>query len=440
MTLSVLICLSALVCLAAMLRSDRISLGLPFAYLAALFLEHVPGAFARLMNGNFLIGSTWIETGIGFTAVASLAFIGGVWLARFLNPTMPRQGPVDRHRFFVFCVLGGWFFNYGVSFLRGIPTLGAALDKGSAIWMLGVMLGLRVALRNGDVVWMAIWLAALAVFPILTLLYGGFLSYGALAVIIVCSILVISVRSRLRITVGAVLAVFVGLTLFVNYYVNRDNIRAVVWRGAAGFEQRVEAAKRIFTNFEWFDPSNARHQIALDERLNQNYFVGRAADRIERGQTSYLYGRSLWEALLSLIPRYIWPNKSVFGGSGDIVAQMTGLVLARDTSWGVGNVMEFYINFGIAGLIIGFIILGWLLGMLDRKAAIAESRGDLGRTIVCFLPAAALIQPLGSMVELTSGSVIALVAAYGWKWAWEHWFAQPTDVPEDPLLSEVSRH
>jgi hypothetical protein len=44
------------------------------------------------------------------------------------------------------------------------------------------------------------------------------------------------------------------------------------------------------------------------------------------------------------------------------------------------------------------------------------------------------------MVELTSGSVIALVAAYGWKWAWEHWFAQRTDVPEDPLLSEVGRH
>src|SRR5262249_39087254 len=386
----------------------------------------------------FLIGSRWIETGIGFTAIASIAFIVGVWLARFLSPTTPLASPVDRHRFFVFCVLGGWFFNYGISFLRGIPTLGAALDKGSAIWIRGVMLGLRVALLRGDVTWVGIWLAALAVFPVLTLLYGGFLSYGALAVIIVCSILVVSVRSRLRLTVGIVLAVFFGLTVFVNYYVNRDSIRAVIWRGA-DLEQRVDAAKRIFTNFEWFDPGKARHQVALDERLNQNYFVGVAADRIERGQTSYLYGRSLWEALLSLIPRAIWPTKSVFGGSGDIVAQMTGLVLSRETSWGVGNVMEFYINFGIPGLIVGFIILGWLLGMLDRKAAVAEGRGDLGTTIVCFLPAAALIQPLGSMVELTSGSVVALGAAYGWKWVWEHWFAQRADVSEDPLLSEVSR-
>jgi hypothetical protein len=438
MTLPILICLSAPICLLWMLRSDRISLGLPFAYLAALCLEHVPGALAREMNGNFLIGARWIETGIGFTAIASISFVVGVWVARFLNPTTPIR-PVDHHRFFVFCVIGGWFFNYGISFLRGIPTLGAALDKGSAIWMLGVMLGLRVALRRGDVTWVGIWLAALAVFPVMTLLYGGFLSYGALAVIIVCSILVISARSRLRLTVGIVLAVFFGLTTFVNYYVNRDSIRAVVW-SRADLEQRVEATKRIFTNFEWFDPANARHQVALDERLNQNYFVGIAADRIEREQVGYLYGRSLWEALLSLIPRVIWPGKSVFGGSGNIVPEMTGLMLNKQTSWGVGNVMEFYINFGIPGLIVGFIILGWLLGMLDRKAAVAESRGDLGKTILCFLPAAALIQPLGSMVELTSGSVVALVAAYGWKWTWEHWFDQRTDLPKDPLLSEVSRH
>jgi putative effector of murein hydrolase LrgA (UPF0299 family) len=87
----------------------------------------------------------------------------------------------------------------------------------------------------------------------------------------------------------------------------------------------------------------------------------------------------------------------------------------------VGNVMEFYINFGIPSLVAGFLLLGWLLGWLDRKAAMAEASGDLGQALVFFLPAVALIQPNGSMVELVGGPVVAWIAAQGWKWLWIAW-------------------
>jgi hypothetical protein len=100
---------------------------------------------------------------------------------------------------------------------------------------------------------------------------------------------------------------------------------------------------------------------------------------------------------------------------------MTGLELSPTTSWGVGNVMEFYINFGVGGLIAGFLLMGWAVRTLDRKAAAAEIRGDLGRAILFFLPGAALIQPGTSMVEQAGGAAAALIAAYGWKWAWTQW-------------------
>ena len=103
---------------------------------------------------------------------------------------------------------------------------------------------------------------------------------------------------------------------------------------------------------------------------------------------------------------------------------MTGLELDPTTSWGVGSVMEFYINFGIPGLVAGFLLLGWLLGTLDRKAATAEICGDLGRVILFFLPGTALIEPLGSMVELAGSAGPALIAAYGWRAAWMHWAGQ----------------
>jgi hypothetical protein len=418
MTFSILVCLGALFGLLWMLRADRVSLGLPVAYLCSLLLIHVPGAFAHAVDDGFLYGSDLVEIGIGFTAIGSICFVVGVWLARFRSPHAPVQRADDHYAFWFFCLVGGWVFTFGFGVLRDIPSVSAAVNQGGAIWMLGVMLGLRAATQHGDVKWIGFWLAVLLAYPVARLLTGGFLSYGTAAAIVVCSILAISVRSRWRVVIGMAVVVFLGLTIFVNYFSSRNAIRNVVW-GGADVEERVDAVLDVGTNFQWFDASNKIHLLSLNIRLNQNYFVGIAATRIERGDVGYLYGRSLGEAALSLVPRALWPEKPVYGGSPEIVKEMTGLPLSTTTSWGVGNVMEFHINFGVPGLIIGFLALGWLIGTLDRKAAIAESRGDLGRTILFFLPAVALIQPNGSMVEMFGGAAAALVAAYGWKWAWD---------------------
>jgi hypothetical protein len=314
-------------------------------------------------------------------------------------------------------VIGGWLFTYGLGFLREAPSIGAVVEKGGAVWMLGVLLGLRNAFERSDVRGVFTWLSVLMVYPSLMLLFGGFLSYGSTAIIIVCSVLIVSIRSRWRVLLGASFGLFVGLTIFVNYFAHRDNIRGVVWGGGT-LEERLDVVADAFSNFEWFDPDNRQHLIALDKRLNQNYFVGLAATRIQQGRVDYLYGRSVWEALISLVPRILWPEKPVFAGSPAIVSEMTGLQLSPTTSFGVGNVMELQINFGIAGVVFGFSGLGWLLGMLDSKAAEAESCGDLERLLIFFLVAAALIQPNGSLVEMFSGAAAALVAAYGWGGTW----------------------
>jgi hypothetical protein len=261
------------------------------------------------------------------------------------------------------------------------------------------------------------------VYPTLMLLLGGFLSYGSTAIIIVLAVLAISLRSHRHVAVGLIIMAVLGFNLFLSYFQHRNDIRAAVWGGAA-LDERLDVALEMFREFEWFDPANEAHLNALDQRLNQNSFAGLAAARIQAGVVDYLYGRSLWEGLLALVPRAVWPDKPVFAGSPKIVSEMTGLTLSEGTSFGVGNVMEFQINFGMPGVVVGFLALGWLLGRLDRTAAVAESSGDLGRVLLSFLPAVALIQPNGSLVELAGGSVAALVAAYGWRGAWEHWARQ----------------
>ncbi|MCL4768140.1 MAG: hypothetical protein KJZ80_18115 [Hyphomicrobiaceae bacterium] len=417
MIISVLLCLASVLILLLTLRRDRLSLGLPLAYTLALALQHVPGAIAHSAESGLLYGTEWVEVGIWLTAIGMMAFVAGVAVARRSIPAAPLRHIADRQDFAVFCIIGGWFFTFGLSFLAKIPSLGAAIEKGGAIWILGVLLALRSTVQRTEYVRTAAWLSALMVYPVVTLLLGGFLSYGSNVIIIACSGLMISSRKLSRVLLGLVLATVLGLSLFVNYFIARDEIRKVVWSNAS-WEARIDVVADAFSNAELLNLNDERHLLALHERLNQNLFVGLSAVRLEAGEVDYLNGRSVWEAILAVVPRALWPEKPVYAGSPGIVREMTGLELSETTSWGVGTIMESYINFGWPGLVLGMFFLGWLIGKLDRKAALAEARGQLDRTILFYLPGVALIQTIGSMVELASGSVAALVAAYGWRWAW----------------------
>jgi hypothetical protein len=293
--------------------------------------------------------------------------------------------------------------------------------------MLGVILGLQSAVRHNNLAMMGAWLSALMVYPVLMLLLGGFLSYGSAAIIVVVSVLLISVKSRWKVIVGSIVGVYLGLSLFVNYFAHRTDIRKEVW-GGAPLENRVDSTLNMFRNFKLVDTSDRDQMFALDQRLNQNFFAGLAATRIEQGSVDYLYGLSLWEGLIALVPRALWSEKPVVAGSPKVVSEMTGLQLDENTSWGVGNVMEFQINFGIPGLVVGFFVLGFLIRMLDRYAAVSVRQANFGNAIVAFLPALALIQPNGSLVEISSGAIAALVGAYGWRWVWNRWSARTARI------------
>ncbi len=378
--LSLVLCGISLFAALFLLRRDGLSLGLPIAYLFALCLEHVPGAYAHLVRPDLFITTEHVALGIWRAAVGSLCFVVGLSIARagrpriagraaFRPPQSPFVAPTRlNQRFWFFCLFAGWLFVYGLSPLRGIPSLGALIEKGGAIWMLGVMLGLRDAAARSNVRACMLWLVLLSVYPVLMLILGGFLSYGSAAAIITLSVLAVSVRSIWRVLIGTAVIVALGLTIFVNYFVARDHLRSVLWSGA-GFEARVQTVVGVFSRIEPLNLDNDQHATSLDARLNQNYFAGLAAERLDQGWVDFLQGQSFYEAVIAVIPRAVWPDKPVVAGSGTLVRDMTGLELSTETSWGVGQVMEFYMNFGWPSLVIGFALLGWLIGRLDWKAA-----------------------------------------------------------------------
>jgi hypothetical protein len=414
------------------LRSTRLSLGVPFAYLALLFIEHLPGAYAHLVRPDLFDTTSYVEDGVWKTSVGSMCFVAGVMIARSRQHVISRKlahpshvrahlaSPPLNKTFWLFCLFGGFIFVYGLTPLRSIPTLGAIVEKGGAVWILGVMLGLRDAISRRDIRSGVFWLLALSVYPLLTLIFGGFLSFGTIAAVVALSALVVSVRSLIKILLSIAIILPILLTVFVNYFLSRDQIRSTTW-SSASFAERVDTISDVFSTIELLNLNNNLHANALHTRLNQNYFVGLAADRIDQGLVELRYGASFYDALIAIIPRALWPDKPVFGGSGTIVRDMTGLPLSMTTSWGVGQVMEFYINFGWYSLVLGFITLGWLIGRLDLHAAVAEQRGDARSLFVCFLPAVALTQPIISLIELSGGAFAAYLVAIGWSYAWSEW-------------------
>jgi hypothetical protein len=247
------------------------------------------------------------------------------------------------------------------------------------------------------------------VLPFTTLITAGMLGYGAIAVLTILIFVSSFLRSPVRVILAGTLTVYLGLSVFVSYMRDRTDIRATVW-GEQSIEDRFDRISKTVTTFEWFDPGNFEHLQRIDGRLNQNFLVGAAVYQL--GQTqNFARGETLWDALLALIPRAIWPEKPITAGSGNLVSRYTGIDFAEGTSIGVGQVMEFYLNFGTPGVVVGFIIMGVLVTAFDWQAAERLARNDLHGFVLWFLPGIALLQVGGQLVEITASAAASLVVA-----------------------------
>ena len=87
--------------------------------------------------------------------------------------------------------------------------------------------------------------------------------------------------------------------------------------------------------------------------------------RHREGETELWYGATV--PLWALIPRAIWPDKPAVGGGQDLVSEFTGNQVCMKAPVSVsGQVLEFYMNFGMPGVLAGFAVLGFILMRLDQ--------------------------------------------------------------------------
>ena len=417
-----LICVAAFFILVWHSRLAGVSLGLPIAFLFAMLLQYLPGAFAHVVRRDFFEDSSATEIGLRFTAIGTVCFVLGVVLAQRLMGKVP--GKFDTRwlyldgttRFAVHCYFGGWTMVIVALYLGRIPSLGAALDHGATIWILGVMIGILAAVQKGQPGQLLLWLAALSVYPLVVLIHSGFLSFGSTSVFVVMASLLMLTKRHVRAYAFLVLFSVICFLLFLSYYQNRGGIREAVW-GGASLQERTARCTAIISDFAWFHSDNPNQLRALDERLNQSQFAGMAAQKIESRGIAFLHGRSIWEGLQALVPRALWPGKPIFAGSSQLIRDFTDFQVNDTTTFGVGQVMEFYINFGIPSLVAGFLLFGFAYGWIDRKAATALMGGEYHRVIMWFLLGIAMNAPLASISEILGNVAAAVVAGYGWHFA-----------------------
>ncbi len=408
--------------------------GLVYAYLVGIWLIHWPAAFLYTLpwywnwDVNIVAAgfsqSTYGILGFAFGIFCLRVFLSGSRFASVSTAANPPQQRIDRGldmRLPLFYITLGLFSTLVLAQTIGrIATINALVAATSQLIVVGLSLACWQAWQKQRYAAFIRWLVVALTLPFFTITIQGFLGFGVFAMVSVLAFVAHFVRLRPLVILLGLLFVYLSVSFYVSYMRDRSTIRMIVWNNNS-LANRMAQVYDTTTNIEWFDPRNIEHLRRIDERLNQNVLVGSSVAYISSGYQQFAQGRTFRGALLAVVPRILWPDKPNFAGGTAIVTAYTGMVFASGTSVGLGQVLEFYINFGTISVVIGFMILGMLIAGFDLLAARYLYRGDLAGFTFWFLPGLGLLvagNSLGVMVpNVVAGFAVAILLNRGLKFA-----------------------
>lgn len=393
---------------------------LTYAYVIGFAISHWFGGLVHALPWKEFLDST--NTVLGFTesTYALVFFVLGAMLIR-AQSRVPQSPPASSpelrqndhvltgHRIaWIYLNIGAaaWLLSYTGA--AAVPSFGAVISAGKQMVLVGICLKCWLAWHYSRPLFVR-WMALALIFPFITVIFQGFLGYGIAAIIIILSFGGMFYKPRWHIAAGGLAAIYAGLSLWVAYLDHRDNIRAVVW-GGESFDARVNTVTDMLQAIKPYDFGDPHHLWAIDIRLNQNELVG-AAVNYTPSVRDFAHGETIYYALVALVPRIIWPSKPVTAGSMGLVSEYTGIQFAEGTSVGLGQVLEFYINFGRPGVIIGFFLLGLFIRYADVRLARCLVTGDWQGFGLWFLVGVSALQSGGSLLEITSTMAASAIAA-----------------------------
>ncbi len=421
------------------------SAGLDFSYLVLFYIGHAPGALLYLLPWYFTYydGLPVIQ-GFQMSFIGVIAFTIGLGLVllllRLRNPSAhksrlhssPDTTLVQNPRL-PWLLFGVGLVAYLVvlPFAGFIPSLTSIVFNLNNLQVVGIILGLYQGVSERNIRKVILWVALIPVLPFLTITVAGFLGFGVAAVVAILAFLITQVRFRWWHIVVGIVVVYLSLSLYVTYMRSRGEIRGAVW-GGEEYATRVDTIATELGRWEGFDWRNPDHLFLIDGRLNQNFLIGVSQINLNNGLAPFANGETLQRAWLGFIPRAIWPDKPTMAGGNDIVTQYTFIKFADGTTVALGQVMEFFINFGQTGVIIGFAALGIIVGWIDSRAIHHLRNGNFYMFLRWYLPGLAMLKPLDDFSVVTTGAASALVTAFLIEFVMRRWYHRATAHPTTP--------
>lgn len=401
--------------------AKRRSLGLPLAYLVNLFIIHA-GAFVYLNPAyfqsdyirSFRLGEYTVARGYVMTCIGCAAFMLGIYLAEmFAAKTRIVQNKMSSipamKVAYALMVLGAIAF-VGTKIQIIPPGLQAMFLVGRNAAAVGLSIAILYNLRTRNTKGTFIYFGLFLLIPSFYALFLGFLSFGTQFMIILVSLLLMQVKpvpkNILTVSLGSMLAAYAFVSVFVIYMDNRQALREILWSDA-DIGQRIAAMSEVVSKIGPYDYDNNVHMTYIDSRLNHNILVGKAIDQLEFYPDRYAMGRTMINALLSWVPRFIWPDKPTTGSTA-ILTEFTGQRFDESTAMQTGHIFEFYINFGWIGVAAGMLLYGFVLRAIDVRAAAGFIAKDYAAMAKYFLIGIVLVWP-GDMLTSQLTAVAATV-------------------------------
>lgn len=405
------IAITAVVVLKIWFASQRLA-GLVLGYLLQLWMFYWIPALMHFSPASELPRSDLTYAGFQQATYALAAMVAGTL---FLGPilrrlTMPAPGQhfvADPDLPKAYIIGGIVSFAILMPTIGRLPSLNALTAVGQQLVVVGFCLASWKAWQEGGLPRLLRLMSKLWLLPVVTVLSLGFLGYGVLAVSVVFVFTVQFFRPRALLIAATLVMGYAGLSFYVAYIQTRNEIRRAVWGGeAAG--ARIEALRRTFEVMEPFRWTKPEHAEAVDNRLNQAHLVGAAVVHLNNTQ-AFAGGASIREAFTGLIPRVIWPDKPGVAGSNGWVSRLTGMEFAEGTSVGLGQILEFYGNYGTLGVVIGMFLFGGIVAALDAGAGARLAAGNWQGFAAQFLVGLAFLNAGGSLFEVISGAAASIV-------------------------------
>src|SRR6516162_8271597 len=239
----------------------RKSGALTLAYFLTLSLGHIPGVLAYLDQGFFVYSREATKVGLDMTLIGMMAFFVGA-VAVLPQRTTSVKAHQQAASADFFSRISWRMLTIGTIGYFVILPLAALVPSFSAIASvtgLLIMLGFWLRFYAADSRETLSTLAMVPLFPLSTLVTRGFLGFGTVWAVTMVAFCFVIARRRIWFYLASPVVIFLGLSLFVTYFQQRQYIRDVVWDENTTTMERLDKVTKLVTDFQFLDLSNDRH-------------------------------------------------------------------------------------------------------------------------------------------------------------------------------------